>query len=605
MPSTAGQSSRTAVRAGLFTLVSIVLASMVALVFGMAPPPAHASWSTDPLVNLPLCSEFHNQSSPRIVADGLGGWIVVWVDQRAAGAKTDIYAQRVDSAGNPLWAADGVPVCSAANDQIDPSVLADEQGGVFVAWTDLRSDALGDIYAQRLGADGQPLWDPAGVPVATSSPTIVLFPSICGDGAGGVIVTWIDRRFPHYDLYGQRLNGTGQRQWAADGLELSVGLSWSAPRFKPFPVVGDGAGGAFCAMSFTGSGGYDLRVQRVGANGARQWGSDGTVACPAPGTQKDPVMAPDGAGGVIVAWTDLRSTPEDIYAQRLSVTGAPQWGTNGAGICTAAGTQDTPAMTVDGATGCVLVWRDFRGGSTDSDIYAQRVDASGAGLWGVGGSAVCQAAQFQVAPAVVPAVGGGWLCAWQDLRAGPGDVYIQKLDSGGGALWDAGGVAVCTAPGQQSEVVLEPDLRGGATLAWTDARPGAVNDIYAQRVSLVGTLFGDGTGVDPGSPDALGSAAREGSLSGGLRLVLAGSNPARTHAVFQTIAGLAQPVELAVFDLRGRRVCRIFDGDLGVGRHAWLWDGRDAAGERVATGVYRVRLRSDRAVLERSLVLIR
>src|SRR5687768_18288989 len=37
----------------------------------------------------------------------------------------------------------------------------------------------------------------------------------------------------------------------------------------------------------------------------------------------------DGAGGIIVAWEDRRSTPSDIFAQRLNAAGVAQWLPNG------------------------------------------------------------------------------------------------------------------------------------------------------------------------------------------------------------------------------------------------------------------------------------
>ena len=54
------------------------------------------------------------------------------------------------------WTPNGVPVCVASNDQINPAITADGAGGAFVVWRDKRS-APARIYAQRLDADGNPL----------------------------------------------------------------------------------------------------------------------------------------------------------------------------------------------------------------------------------------------------------------------------------------------------------------------------------------------------------------------------------------------------------------------------------------------------------------
>lgn len=51
-------------------------------------------------------------------------------------------------------------------------------------------------------------------------------------------------------------------------------------------------------------------------------------------------------------------------------------------------------------------------------------------------------------------------------------------------------------------------------------------------------------------------------------------------------------VLLAVYDVSGRRVRTLVDGDLPAGPQAFAWDGRDEAGRGAASGVYVARLRS-------------
>jgi hypothetical protein len=44
-----------------------------------------------------------------------------------------------------------------------------------------------------------------------------------------------------------------------------------------------------------------------------------------------------------------------------------------------------------------------------------------------------------------------------------------------------------------------------------------------------------------------------------------------------------------VYDLGGRRVASLAAGVLGAGRHTLRWNAQDAAGNRVAAGLYFVR----------------
>lgn len=64
-------------------------------------------------------------------------------------------------------------------------------------------------------------------------------------------------------------------------------------------------------------------------------------------------------------------------------------------------------------------------------------------------------------------------------------------------------------------------------------------------------------------------------------------------------------VGLTVFDVTGRRVCDLVDRRLEAGVHSIDWDGRDASGARVASGVYLVRLMSAGETVSREMVRVK
>jgi hypothetical protein len=64
-------------------------------------------------------------------------------------------------------------------------------------------------------------------------------------------------------------------------------------------------------------------------------------------------------------------------------------------------------------------------------------------------------------------------------------------------------------------------------------------------------------------------------------------------------------VVLDVLDSAGRIIRRIVDGTRPTGAHRAVWEGRDAAGRPVASGVYFVRLQADGARTTRSITLLR
>jgi len=249
--------------------------------------------------------------------------------------------------------------------------------------------------------------------------------------------------------------------------------------------MSDGAGGAIVTWEDYRSGNNDIYAQRVNAAGAVQWTTNGVALCTAAGDQEYPTIISDGAGGAIATWYDYRSGSNyDIYAQRVNASGAVQWTTDGVALCTAAGDQQYPAIVSDGAGGAIVTWEDYRSGS-NYDIYAQRVNASGAVQWTTNGVALCTATGNQGVPKMTSDGAGGAIVTWPDGRNGNGDIYAQRVNAAGAVLWTANGVAICTAPGDQRSPTITSDGAGGAIIIWLDYRTGSYQ-LYAQMVDRYG-----------------------------------------------------------------------------------------------------------------------
>src|SRR2546422_11185070 len=215
-----------------------------------------------------------------------------------------------------------------------------------------------------------------------------------------------------------------------------------------------------------------------------QWSSDpaaNTVVNNLAADQTSPQMTSDQLGGAIITWQDTRSGNSHIYAQRVDASGRRLWPTggnasaiaNGIAICTASGSQLSPAIIGDGLGGAIIAWQDTRNGN--SDIYAERIDGTGSRLWINDGYPICAASGEQGRPVIVGDGVNGAIIAWSDYR-GTGldaDIYAQRISAGGIVKWLANGVAACTATGDQDSVRMIEDGIGGAILVWQDHRKGA------------------------------------------------------------------------------------------------------------------------------------
>ena len=170
----------------------IVCGFIACLTLALAASPALAGWSTQPMAPTPLAPTPTVQRYPVSLADGVGGAFIAWQDARNDGS-WDVYVQHLLANGDadPAWPALGAAACIAPGQQSGIRMIADGTGGVILTWTDERVSSLDTgVYAQRLTATGAvaPGWPANGVALAaTVKPE--RNPSLCSDGAGGAIVT--------------------------------------------------------------------------------------------------------------------------------------------------------------------------------------------------------------------------------------------------------------------------------------------------------------------------------------------------------------------------------------------------------------------------------
>ena len=373
-----------------------------------------------------ICFAQNNQVSHRVVSDGAGGAIIVWNDLRNQAISGDIYAQRVNASGQTVWMTNGIIICDAANVQAHPQVTSDGAGGAIITWRDSRfSTQYGTvvrIYAQRINVAGNAMWTPNGIPICTASAD-QMDPIIVSDDAGGAIIAWIDGRDFNTgrDIYTQRVNASGVIQWAANGVgyKANGNQEWKAGYS---PIAKDGAGGAIIAWEddYFGANDIDIRCLRVDANGSFPWSPESSWVGGADFNQVFPHVVYNGFNSVVITWTDYRNgiTNPDIYAQRISSSGQQKWTGNwGVSVSNASDRQETPEIINDSFGGVIVAWNDYRNNATSGpDVYAQRLDSLGVNQWTANGAVISNANQAQDGPTLVRAGTCGAIITWRDLR---------------------------------------------------------------------------------------------------------------------------------------------------------------------------------------------
>jgi hypothetical protein len=292
-----------------------------------------ATGQVEHAVQLPSPLQFFNVDRIEAASDGAGGLIAAmsFYDATNTGSK-DLCMFRYAADGSRPWGDVARIMIAVPRDQLDPRLVPDDAGGVYMAWTDPRPrSGASDIYALRVTESGAraPGWLYYGRAVCDAAGE-QMQPRLVRSGLG-TWIAWLDRR-----------NDAG-----------------------------------------------DLRYSQVLADGSLGPGfsTAGAVLCEAPGAQHEMAVAPDGTGGFFAVWRDDRSGEAEIYAQHVLGSGlvAPGWPASGRPIVEATGVQDQPALAALPGGRVVVAWRDAREGV--ARIYALALDdpasaSAGAGIVG-------------------------------------------------------------------------------------------------------------------------------------------------------------------------------------------------------------------------------
>ncbi|HUN65453.1 MAG TPA: hypothetical protein VMW43_05080 [Bacteroidota bacterium] len=548
-----------------------------------------SQWSTDPSVNSGVCMTAGDQQYPQMISDGVGGGIIAWWDYRNDASHSDIYAQRINAAGIRQWLngsdSNGIPVCTAAYNQFFPVLAGDGKGGVIMAWLDDRSGLGTEIYAQRISFAGIAEWQAGGVPICSGvSNSACNMETIVSDGAGGAIISWQDERAggaTARHIYAQRIDSSGTVRWAVNG----VALTSVSAQFSPASAA-DGSGGALISWSdYRNGSDYDLYMQRIDSSGHAQWADGGIAVCPAVHDQINPSILADGRGGGIVAWEDSRSsyngTDHTIYAQHIGGSGSRLWIVNGDSsgvpVCTnnsgdqlfnSASDPRHRIMVSDGAGGAIIVWQENR-------IYAQRLDSTGARLWGgtgdTNGVVLNNRPYYQYDPDIIATGSGTAIVTW--WNSSDRHIYAQSIDGSGTLLWTTGGAVVGAAPGTQSCPVMIGNGGRGAIITWQDRRNGSDYDIFTQNINSDGVL----THVGASPPFSALPAETE--------LYQNYPDPFNPSTRIRYQLPYASRVTVRVYNLLGGVVATLFSGIVDAGEREISWNASNVPG-----GVYFCRL---------------
>ncbi len=290
------------------------------------------------------------------------------------------------------------------------------------------------------------------------------------------------------------LAGHAAAQWSPDSTIHQIVADGPGEQVQPkLSPTADGG----CYVSWYSSvTGYDVRLQRLDAQGNPLWGDNGIlVADRGFSSTQDYDLDTDLEGFAVLAFRDDRFGGTRVTAQRIAPNGQPAWGPDGIQFGDGMAFVASPDVATT-SDGCSVI-----GYSNDSDTKLAKIDAMGNVLWE---TTISEAGRTVLLASMHGAGNGRVIMSWVQYESflGPKDLHAQMIDTDGSELWgsraavfDGGSLQFGNFP----EFVASGD--GSSTFAWYDTANSL--QVYVQR------LAGDGSELFPHNGVAASTAPRE------------------------------------------------------------------------------------------------
>jgi len=294
-----------------------------------------------------------------------------------------------------------LPVLTTPNNAVTPTISADDNGHVYVVWSDNRGGPYKAYINTKFGESG---WSPRSVPINTGFPKAegaiqdgdATLPQVCSDNSGHVYVVWVDDRAVKA--------GTGKKD-IYFRFSKDYGISWNAPdSFTDYridsdnPALGNSInpqiacnedGNVYIVWQDdrNRAGFYEVYFRSLQVQFSKP--TDFIVPYQTPELRLNtgvtaglysalfPVISTDKKGSVYVAWQDSRTVPEEdsypgIYMNYSSNHGAT-WASKATRVDTApVGFYQAlyPAISSDTFGNVYVAWTDNAGRAELGEAYA-------------------------------------------------------------------------------------------------------------------------------------------------------------------------------------------------------------------------------------------
>ncbi len=344
------------------------------------------------------------------------------------------------------WNSDSLQntaIISYTGEQSVPKVAATSDGGCYVAWYDHRGSNY-DIYLQRLNASGEKLWAQDGLLVSDHpQDTWVTDFDLKVDQEDNAILAFNDIRNGDpagWDVFAYKIAPDGSFLWGADGICLSASGNTQSEMAPKIAVTSD------TNYVFVWSIDDDpnkLGMQKLSKNGTKLWGSDGKTLTGSSGEgMNHPQIVPALNDSIIVVWmAEIGSYPATkiwLVGQKFDPTGNKAWSSD----VVIYNNGDIPPyrdfqLVADGQSGAFIAWEEHPGNESYLEVGYVRADGSlRFPLNGIKTSLSADRLHFYPNMAYVESIPALFVF-WQETNSGQTEygIYGQRFDLNGNRLW--------------------------------------------------------------------------------------------------------------------------------------------------------------------------
>ena len=134
--------------------------------------------------------------------------VVSWTNEFEK--EKDVFIQRFDIKGNPVWGNNGRRIINIKGNQFGQRIVYDQKNGVVLAWIDKReNNPDANLYIQKVDLNGKFVWDSLGVMISSLQDMQKSYLNLIPDGDGGAIAVFKGSSDKRNDIYGQKIFSTG------------------------------------------------------------------------------------------------------------------------------------------------------------------------------------------------------------------------------------------------------------------------------------------------------------------------------------------------------------------------------------------------------------